>query len=51
MGGALVLFGGWYLISARKWFKGPVRMGSEEELERIEAGYETPSTPAAPAQA
>jgi amino acid transporter len=39
VGGALVLFGGWYLLSAKKWFKGPVRMGSEEELERIEARY------------
>ncbi|HXH87197.1 MAG TPA: amino acid permease [Gaiellaceae bacterium] len=37
VGGAFVLFGGWYLLSARKWFKGPVRMGTEEELERIEA--------------
>jgi amino acid transporter len=25
VGGALVLFGGWYLLSARKWFTGPVR--------------------------
>src|SRR5262249_40061524 len=40
VGGALLFFGGWYLISARKWFKGPVRMGTEEELERIEAGAE-----------
>jgi hypothetical protein len=38
--GALLLFGGWYLLSARKWFKGPVRQGDEEELERIEAEYE-----------
>jgi amino acid transporter len=37
VGGALILFGGWYLISARHWFKGPVRMGSEEELEQLEA--------------
>ncbi|MDX6593709.1 MAG: hypothetical protein QOJ13_2905 [Gaiellales bacterium] len=36
--GAWVLFcGGWWLLSAKKWFKGPVRMGSEDELERIEA--------------
>jgi amino acid transporter len=49
VGGALILFGGWYVLSARKWFKGPVRQGSEEELERIESGLETP--PAAPAQA
>jgi amino acid transporter len=32
-----VVVGGWWLLSARKWFKGPVRMGSEEELERLEA--------------
>ena len=36
VGGALLLFGGWYVLSARKWFKGPVRMGTEEELERLE---------------
>ncbi len=36
VGGALILFGGWYVLSARKWFKGPVRMGTEEELERLE---------------
>ncbi|MGE3288914.1 MAG: amino acid permease [Pseudonocardia sp.] len=35
--GALVLFGGWYLVSARKWFTGPVReAGSDVELARIE---------------
>src|SRR5689334_13474367 len=35
--GALILFGGWYLLSARKWFTGPVReAGSEEELTDIE---------------
>ena len=38
VGGALILFGGWWLISAHKWFKGPVRMGTEEELERMEEG-------------
>ena len=41
VGGALLLFGGWWLISAHRWFKGPIRQGSEEELERIEAGYGT----------
>ena len=40
VGGAFLLFAGWYLISARKWFKGPIRQGSEEELERIEDTYE-----------
>jgi amino acid transporter len=38
VGGAFILFGGWWIISAKNWFKGPVRMGSEEELEAIEAG-------------
>ena len=33
VGGALLLFGGWYVLSAHKWFKGPVRQGTEEELE------------------
>lgn len=37
VGGAFLLFGGWYFLSARKWFKGPVRQGTEEELERIES--------------
>ncbi len=40
VGGAFVLFGGWYLLSAKNWFKGPVRQGTDEELERIEAEYE-----------
>jgi amino acid transporter len=38
--GAFVLFGGWYVLSARKWFKGPVRMGTDEELEALEARQE-----------
>jgi len=42
VGGALLLFGGWYLLSAHKWFKGPVRQGSEEELERIESSLDAP---------
>jgi amino acid transporter len=35
-----LIFGGWWMLSARKWFKGPVRMGTEEELERYEAEFE-----------
>ena len=33
-------FGGWWMLSANKWFKGPVRMGSDDELAaaRGEAG-------------
>jgi amino acid transporter len=37
IGTALLLFGGWYALSARTWFTGPVRMGTEEELELLEA--------------
>ncbi len=43
VGAAVLLFGGWYLVSARKWFKGPIRQGTEEELERIEEHYEHPT--------
>jgi amino acid transporter len=43
VGGAFLLFGGWYLLSAKKWFKGPIRQGDEAELERIEAEYERPT--------
>jgi amino acid transporter len=35
-----IVFGGWWFVSAKNWFKGPVRQGTEEELERIEAGFE-----------
>jgi Amino acid permease len=38
--GAFVLFGGWYLLSGRKWFKGPIRQGDEAELAQIEAAYQ-----------
>ena len=31
-----LIFGGWWFLSAKNWFKGPVRMGTEEELERME---------------
>jgi amino acid transporter len=47
VGGAFLLFGGWYVLSAKKWFKGPIRQGTAEELAQIEAGYE--SSPGAPA--
>jgi amino acid transporter len=45
VGGALVFFGGWWLISANKWFTGPRRQGSDEELARIEAQYGEPTRP------
>jgi amino acid transporter len=50
VGLAFVLFGGWYLLSAKNWFKGPVRQGDEAELERIESEYGE-TTGAAPATA
>jgi amino acid transporter len=52
VGGAFLLFGGWWVLSAKKWFKGPIRQGDEAELERIErefdAGGEPATAPAAP---
>jgi amino acid transporter len=48
VGGAILLFGGWWVLSAKNWFKGPVRMGTEEELERIEEQYERPAGAPAP---
>src|SRR5437762_9585184 len=37
--GTMLLVGGWWLVSARHWFKGPIGQGSEEDLARIEAQY------------
>ncbi|MDX6542765.1 MAG: hypothetical protein QOK32_368, partial [Gaiellaceae bacterium] len=37
--GTMLLVGGWWLLSANKWFKGPVVQGSPEELAQIEARY------------
>jgi amino acid transporter len=42
--GTLVLVGGWWILSANKWFKGPIAQGTEEELARIETQFE-PATP------
>jgi amino acid transporter len=43
VGAALILFGGWYLISARKWFTGPIReAGSDAELADIERELRAP---------
>jgi amino acid transporter len=49
--GTLLLFGGWWILSARKWFKGPIPQGTEEELERIEREYESPGPAGAPTPA
>jgi amino acid transporter len=52
VGGTLLLVGGWWLLSARRWFKGPVAQGTPEELAQIESQYEGAGTPgAAPSSA
>jgi amino acid transporter len=38
--GTFLLVGIWWLLSARKWFTGPITQGTEDELARIEAGYD-----------
>jgi hypothetical protein len=38
VGGVLLVVGVWWQLSARKWFKGPVREGTDEELLRLEHG-------------
>ena len=32
VGGALILFGGWWIVSANRWFKGPVRTVESETV-------------------
>jgi amino acid transporter len=41
VGAVIVLAGGYYLLSARKWFKGPKVQGSTEELAAIERDLES----------
>ena len=40
VGASFLLFGGWWVLSAKKWFKGPVRMGTDAELEQLESKQE-----------
>jgi amino acid transporter len=40
VGGMLLIVGVWWLVSAHKWFTGPIAQGSAEDLARIEAQYE-----------
>ena len=55
VGGALILFGGWYFLSAKNWFTGPVREDTasiEEALEKeAEASLVSSSAGAASAAA
>jgi amino acid transporter len=43
-----LVFGGWWVLSARRWFKGPVRM-TEEEMAAREHEYERAEPGIAPA--
>ncbi len=45
VGAVLLAVGTWWLLSARKWFKGPIVQGSESELEQIEASYDGSAAP------
>ena len=45
----LVLIGGWWLISARHWFRGPVRQASFEQLETADPDVIATAADAGPA--
>ncbi len=49
VGGVLLLVGTWWIVSARKWFKGPVSQGTDVELAAIEAGLDAGTPAPAPA--
>ena len=49
--GTFLLVGVWWLVSAHKWFKGPIAQGSEEELARIESKYDEPAVVGQPGPA
>jgi amino acid transporter len=47
VGGALILFGGWYFLSAKNWFTGPVREDTASIEEALEKEAEASSVTAA----
>jgi amino acid transporter len=51
VGGTILLVGGWWLLSANKWFKGPIVQGTPEELAAREAQFEGGAADAAPSSA
>ena len=51
VGGVLLGAGLWWVLSARRWFKGPVVQGTEEELALLEAGMDSEAAEPRPAQA
>jgi amino acid transporter len=46
VGGAVLLFGGWYIVSARRWFTGPVREDAADAA--LAAVLDGPSVPMPP---
>lgn len=46
VGAVLAFAGGWWLLSARTWFKGPMVGGTPEELRAIEAELSGAAEPA-----
>jgi len=51
VGSVLLLVGVWWLVSARKWFKGPVSQGTDEQLAAIEAGMDSGAAAPSPGAA
>ena len=47
----MLLVGGWWLLSARNWFKGPIVQGTPEELAAREARYDAGAASSAPSSA
>ena len=38
----MLLVGGWWMLSAKNWFKGPIAQGTPEELAAREAALDAP---------
>jgi amino acid transporter len=51
LGGTMLLVGGWWMLSARKWFTGPIVQGTPEELAAREARYGDAPASSAPSSA
>jgi amino acid transporter len=51
VGGTLLLVGGWWMLSAKNWFIGPIVQGTPEELAAREAQLDAGDRASAPASA
>jgi amino acid transporter len=51
VGAVLLLVGAWWIVSARKWFVGPVSQGTDAELAALEAGLDAGAPVTAPGAA